>query len=134
MRNGAVVDILALIPASMQAHMEELKTAAHGRLKRFVSIEEMVHDSADNGYVVALIPATGFSVEEWWTIWGFLNDMDPRPCILVYALRSDFEMWSSVLDAGAFDLIVAPFTPEKLRRAILSASDEFARRNEKRKE
>lgn len=129
MRNGASVDILALVPTSMRVYMGELAAAVHGHLKRFTFIEEMVHDSSENIYTVALIPATGFSPEDWWTIWGFLNDMDPRPCILVYALRSDFGLWSSVLDAGAFDLIVAPFTEEKLRRAILSASEEFARRS-----
>ncbi len=131
MRNGALIDIVALVPTSMQAYMGELAAAAPGYLRRFTSIEDMVHDSAENNYTAALIPATGFSPEEWWTLWGFLNEMDPRPCILVYTLKSDFGMWSSVLDAGCFDLIVAPFTAEKLRRAIQSASDEFARRDKR---
>lgn len=129
MLNGALVDILALVPGRMQIYMGELGAAAPSKLKQFTSIEEMVHDSADRSYAVAFIPATGFSIEEWWRIWGFLNDQDPRPCIVAYALRSDFALWSSVLDAGAFDLIVAPFTKEKLRRAILSALEEFARRS-----
>jgi len=129
MLNGALIDILALVPTRMQIDMSELATVAPGRLNQFTSIEKMIHDSADRSYVVVFITATGFSIEEWWRIWGFLNDKDPHPCIIAYALRSEFELWSSVLDAGAFDLIVAPFTKEKLRRAILSALDEFARRS-----
>jgi DNA-binding NtrC family response regulator len=56
--------------------------------------------------------------------------MEPRPSILVYAEKSDFSMWAGALDAGAFDLIVAPFTVEKLREAILSAGADFAQRSE----
>jgi FixJ family two-component response regulator len=128
MSDGYLVDILALVPMNMQSYMGELAAAVPGHVKRFISVEEMVHDFDEAFYAVALIPATGFSPEEWWAIWGFLNDMDPRPNIIVYALRSDFEMWTSVLEAGCFDLIVAPFTVDKLRRVIESAFAEFARR------
>jgi len=34
-------------------------------------------------------------------------------------------MWTSVLDAGGFDVIVAPFTKEKLRAAISAAIGDF---------
>jgi hypothetical protein len=130
MSDDAVANTMALVPHRMQAYMEELEVAAPGYLRCFTSVEELVHDSTEKLYAVALIPATGFSPEEWWSIWGFLNDMEPRPSILVYALRSDFEMWSSVLDSGGFDVIVAPFTAMKLRMAITSAAAEFLRMTE----
>jgi FixJ family two-component response regulator len=133
MNDDATVDTLALIPCQMQALMEELQGATAGNLRRCATVADFVDDSTERAYGVALIPVSGFSTQEWWTIWGFLNTMDPRPSILVYTIRSDFEMWSSVLDSGGFDVIVAPFTAEKLRRAIASAYAEFVeRRGEER--
>lgn len=132
MSDDAAANTLALIPHGMQVYMEELEAAAPGSLKQYATVENLVHHSGGEAgeplYSVALIPAAGLSPEEWWTLWGFLQNMDPRPSILVYALRSDFGMWSSVLDSGGFDVILAPFTANKLRHAIFSASAEFHRR------
>ena len=126
----AEVEVLALDPRPMQGYMEELEVASPGNLRSVASIEELALASVEKLYAVTLIPATGFSSEEWWSLWGCINGMEPRPSLLVYALRSDFEMWSSVLDSGGYDVIVAPFTAEKLRRAIQAAAAEFVRKRE----
>jgi FixJ family two-component response regulator len=57
-----------------------------------------------------------------------ITTLDPRPSILVYTLESDFSMWSGLLEAGAFDVLVAPFTQAKLTEAIEAAAQEFQTR------
>lgn len=118
--------ILALVPHRMKFYLEALEAAAPCSLKQVSSIEEFVHISGEQSYEVILIPARGFTSEQWWSLWGSVNSMEPHPSILVYAIRSDFEMWSSVLEAGGYDVIVAPFTETKLRFALQSAAQEFA--------
>lgn len=131
MSGDAAAVTLALVPRGMQPYMGELEAATPGSLRRCATVQELVDESAESLYAVALIPSAGFSPEEWWSLWGYLHTMEPRPSILVYALRSDFEMWTAVLEAGGFDVVVAPFTAEKLRKAIASASAEFLRRHGK---
>jgi DNA-binding NtrC family response regulator len=121
MRRDGSEDVLALVPVQMQEYLHELEVAGEGNIRRATSIAEFDSASAEQSFAVALIPATGFAPEEWWSIWGRLNMMEPPPSILVYALHSDFEMWSSVLNAGGFDIIVAPFTAAKLRDGIQAA-------------
>lgn len=128
MTDRAVTATLALIPFQMEPFLQELKGVAFKGIKRCTSIDEIVHGAAEQAYAVVLIPASGISPEQWWSFWGFLQAMEPPPSILVYALRSDFEMWSSVLDAGGFDVIVAPFTADKLRSAISAAFADFCSR------
>ena len=38
MRNGALVEIMALVPTSMEGHMLELQAATSGHFKRFAAI------------------------------------------------------------------------------------------------
>ena len=127
MSDTAGLAILAYVPHPMKAHMEALEAAAPGDLRQVFTIEEFVRASSGKSYGVALIPAGGFTSEQWWQIWGSVNGMEPRPSLLVYAMRSDFQMWSSVLEAGGYDVIVAPFTETKLRHALQSAADEYTR-------
>jgi FixJ family two-component response regulator len=127
MSDHAQGNVLAFVPHEMRKHMKELEAATPGHLKRVSSIEELIHSSAEDLYAVVLIPATGFTSEQWWSVWGCVNTMEPRPSILVYAVRSDFEMWSSVLESGGYDVVVTPFTAEKLRHAIEAAAAEFVR-------
>jgi DNA-binding NtrC family response regulator len=122
--------ILALVPYGMQDAMRGLKQAVAGPLTICVSTDELAEKSVEDMFAVALVPAGGLPPEEWWSVWGLVTSMEPRPCILVYAEKSDFSMWAGALDAGAFDLIVAPFTVEKLREAVLSAATDFAQRSE----
>lgn len=128
MSNDAEGLILALVPPAMMLHLKALAAAAPLQLTQIGSIEELAQLAPEATYEVVLIPASGFTSEQWWPLWGSISSMEPRPSILVYALHSDFEMWSSVLEAGGYDVIVAPFTEEKLRAALRSAAGEFARR------
>lgn len=125
MTNRAAVPTLALVPPGMQTLMEELQLAVPTGLKKCATVEEIVHGKPESFYAVALIPSGSLPPEQWWNLWGYLQAMEPRPSVLVYAIRSDFEMWTSVLDAGGFDVIVAPFTKEKLRAAISAAIGDF---------
>jgi DNA-binding NtrC family response regulator len=130
MREGDNDTVLALVPARMHDYLNELEAATEGTVRRATTIAELISASGEESFAVTLIPATGFASEEWWSIWGCLNTMEPPPSILVYALQSDFEMWSSVLNAGGYDVIVAPFTTAKLRDAIREAVLHFNRQDE----
>jgi len=79
------------------------------------------------GYAVVLLPAT-LPSQEWWNICGVVNTMERRPSILIYAVRSDFPTWSDILEAGGFDVVVAPFTQHKLQEAISAAAHDYEMR------
>jgi DNA-binding NtrC family response regulator len=128
MTQEPMLRILALVPYGMQDAMRSLEQAAAISLTACVSTDELAEKSLDDTFAVALVPAGGLPPKEWWSVWGVVTSMEPRPSILIYAEKSDFSMWAGALDAGAFDLIVAPFTVEKLREAILSAAADFAQR------
>jgi DNA-binding NtrC family response regulator len=129
MTQEPTLHILALVPDGMQDVMRGLQRAAAGSLTACVSTGELAQKSLEQTFAVALVPAGNLPPEEWWSVWGLITAMEPQPSILVYAEKSDFSMWAGALDAGAYDLIVAPFTVEKLREAILSAADDFAQRS-----
>ncbi len=78
-------------------------------------------------YQVALLPAA-LPDTDWWAIWGELALLNPRPAILVYAHTASFQLWSGVLEAGGYDVIVEPFTDEKLKEAVLRAAESFEER------
>jgi DNA-binding NtrC family response regulator len=75
-------------------------------------------------YQVALLPAS-LPDMDWWTIWGDIALLDYRPAILVYAHTASFQLWSGVLEAGGYDVIVEPFTLEELKEAVLRAAKSF---------
>jgi FixJ family two-component response regulator len=120
-------DVLALIPRNMQRDMRHLVNAVAGVLTICGSADDFAQSSRQKVYAVAIIPAS-LPAHDWWTLWGMLATMEPQPSILVYTLSSDFPMWSGVLEAGGFDVLVAPFTEANLRRAIDSAADYFYQR------
>jgi FixJ family two-component response regulator len=130
MTQEPMLPVLALVPYGMQEAMRCLQEAAGSSLSACVSTDELSEKSLEDTFAVALVPAGALPPEEWWSLWGLVTSMEPRPSILVYAEKSDFSMWAGALDAGAFDLLVAPFTVEKLREAILSAAADFAQRSE----
>lgn len=84
---------------------------------------------ARNGevYDVLLLPATLPNREDWWAIWGELAMLTPKPAILVYAQTASFQLWSGVLEAGGYDIVVEPLTDEKLKEAVFSAAASRAR-------
>jgi hypothetical protein len=120
--------ILALVPPSLRSILDELKKAAHMRLVVCFSVEELVRVSKQSRYAVVLLPADDLASHEWWSLWGAVSLLDPRPSILVYSLKSDFRIWAGVLAAGGFDVITAPFTQEKFSHALHSAEDDFHRK------
>jgi FixJ family two-component response regulator len=128
MTANALVNVLALIPIEMRSRMRELERAVSGDLTTCVHTDEFVQCSRNRGYSVALVPDS-LPSHEWWTVWGQLTTLDPQPSILVYALSSDFPMWSGVLETGGFDVIVAPFSEAKLREAITLAAEYFEQRS-----
>jgi DNA-binding response OmpR family regulator len=48
---------------------------------------------------------------------------------LVYAHTASFQLWSGVLEAGGYDVLVEPFTAEELQGAVLRAAASFAERS-----
>jgi DNA-binding NtrC family response regulator len=78
-------------------------------------------------YHVALLPAA-LTDMDWWTVWGQLALLNPRPAILVYTQTASFELWSGVLEAGGYDVLVEPFTDESLTDAVLRAARSFDER------
>lgn len=128
MTASALVTVLALIPLEMRSRMAQLQRAVSGELTTCVHTDEFIQYSRDRSYSVALVPGS-LPIHEWWTVWGQLTTMDPKPSILVYALSSDFPMWSGVLESGGFDVIVAPFSLAKLREAITLAAEYFEQRS-----
>jgi DNA-binding NtrC family response regulator len=127
MNGNVLTSVLALIPYEMQSRMGDLELAVSGELTTCAHIDEFTRYLSDGRYSVVLVPGA-LPAHEWWHVWGLLTTIDPQPSILVYALNSDFHMWSGVLEVGGFDVIVAPFTAAKLRVAITSAAEFFVRR------
>ena len=78
-------------------------------------------------YEVALLPAA-LPGSGWWSLWGEIALLHPRPEILVYASAPSFELWSGVLEAGGYDVLVEPFTGDELQRAVIRAASSFAER------
>ncbi len=79
-------------------------------------------------YKVVLLPAV-LPDSDWWAIWGELALLDRKPSILVYAQTASFELWSGVLEAGGYDVIVEPFTDEKLKKAVAHATECYDERS-----
>jgi DNA-binding NtrC family response regulator len=128
MSEESALNVLALVPYGMQDSMRNLQKAVTGSLTTCASAEELSQKAIEKTFAVAFIPAGSLAPQEWWSLWGLVSSMEPQPSILVYAPQSDFPMWAGVLDSGGFDVVVAPFTVEKLREAIASAAADFARR------
>jgi DNA-binding NtrC family response regulator len=120
--------ILALVQPSLRSILDKLKNADNMRLVVCSTVEELVRVWRQAKYSVVLLPADNLASREWFSLWGVVSLLDPRPSILVYALTSDSKMWASVMAAGGFDVITAPFSHEKFSLALQSAEDDFHRR------
>jgi DNA-binding NtrC family response regulator len=121
------VSVLAYAPDSMKPYLGELKPSALPALTVCDRPDELARLVKRSSYQVVLLPAD-LPTQQWLSTWGLIATLDPRPSILVYTLESDFSMWSGLLEAGAFDVLVAPFTEAKLTDAIESAAREFQAR------
>ena len=126
--NHDKVRILTVVPEEMQGEIRR-QISAFGMSPVFVSRATELGHFVRSGevYQIALLPAV-LPDMDWWTVWGELALLNPRPAILVYAHSASFQLWSGVLEAGGYDVIVEPFTDEKLKEALLRAAESFKRR------
>jgi DNA-binding NtrC family response regulator len=123
-----VVRMLALVPVEMQGQIRR-QLASLGLVIDFVSKAVEVSQLAlsRRSYQVALLPAE-LSANGWWSLWGEITVLNPRPEILVYAHKATFQLWSGVLEVGGYDVIVEPFTEEELQGAVTRAARSFEER------
>ena len=122
------VRILALFPTERQGQIRR-QLAPLGVSIDFVDGANALSHLTHGGtvYGVALLPAA-ISGNGWWSLWGELMLLNPRPEILVYARTASFQLWSGVLEAGGYDVIVEPITEEELQRAVVRAARSFQER------
>ena len=124
--------MLALVPAEMQGQIRR-QLAPLGVTIDFISKAAEVSQLAlsRTPYHVALLPAA-LPDNGWWSVWGEIALLNPRPEILVYAHYATFELWSGVLEIGGYDVIVEPFT-EKNYSVLLPAPPTVSRSDVPRK-
>ena len=124
----APVQILALVPVEMQRQVRR-QLASIGVVIDFVSRVAEVTQLVLNrrSYHVALVPAV-LPDNGWWSLWGKLALLNPRPEILVYAHEATFQLWSGVLEIGGYDVIEEPFAEEELQSAVTRAAHSFEER------
>ena len=122
------VRMLALVPAEMQARIVNALAPLGARIDFISTAAEVSHlVLSSTSYHVALLPAA-LSDNGWWTLWGEIALLHPRPAILVYAQNASFELWSGVLEIGGHDVIAESFSGQELRRAVSRAASSFAER------
>ena len=128
--NHDKVRILAVLTSDIEGRIQRQLNSL-GMSPIFISHADELGHYVRNGevYQVALLPAS-LPDMDWWTIWGDLALLDQRPAILVYAHTASFQLWSGVLEAGGYDVIVEPFTPETLKEAVLRAAKSFAQQHD----
>jgi hypothetical protein len=120
--------ILLVVPAERRREIARQLLPLHAHLVFANSsghTEVAIDD--DDIFQVALLPAS-LSDTAWWNLWGVLAVLNKRPAILVYAREATFQLWSSVLESGGYDLIVEPFSDVEIRSAVLQAAQNFEER------
>lgn len=120
--------VLALVRPEMRAAIDR-QLALIGTEVMFVDkaadLPAITH--AGRVFSVAILPAS-FPEADTWAFWGELRLLNPRPEILIYANRVNFQVWSGVLEAGCRDVLIEPFSGEELCRAVLDAGKAFEER------
>jgi len=119
------VRVLAVVSNEMHAAIARQLAPLDIRIERVTKAAEIAR-LVGNGDVfdVAILPAA-LPDTEWWALWGELSLLNPRPAILVYARAATFELWTSVLDLGGYDLIVEPFSDREIQEAVQRAAQSF---------
>jgi DNA-binding response OmpR family regulator len=122
------VRVLAVVPVELQPQIRR-QLGCLGVTIDFVDrATELSHLALiRTSYHVAILPAA-FPDTSWWSLWGEIALLHPRPEILVYAHTADFRLWSGVLEVGGYDVIVEPFTDEELQGAVRRAARSFSER------
>jgi hypothetical protein len=122
------IRILAMVPVEKQGQIRR-QLAPLGVTIDFISnVAELSHLALSHtSYQVALLPAA-LPDNGWWSLWGEMALLNPRPEILVYAHTASFQLWSGVLEIGGYDVIVEPLTDDELQQAVTRAARSFAER------
>ncbi|MGB8539607.1 MAG: hypothetical protein WCD57_24495 [Acidobacteriaceae bacterium] len=120
--------ILALVPVEMQGQVRR-QLGSLGVVIDFISkvVEVTQLVLSRRSYHVALVPAV-LPDNGWWSLWGELALLNPRPEILVYAHEATFQLWSGVLEIGGYDVIEEPFEEKALQSAVTRAAHSFEER------
>ncbi len=120
------IRVLAVVAAEMQEEIRR-RLLSFGMNPVVISsateLSRVVRDG--EAYHVVLLPTVLPDTNDWWAIWGELSLLNPKPAILVYAKSASFRLWSSVLEAGGYDVIVGPLTDERLKEAVLRAAASY---------
>jgi DNA-binding NtrC family response regulator len=94
-------------------HVAFLFVCRTSDLSQLVHNQELIH--------VVVLP-TALQKVDWWALWNEICLLNPRPALLIYAHTASFQLWSSVLESGGYDVIVEPFSGEELQGAVLRAA------------
>jgi DNA-binding NtrC family response regulator len=128
METQSEVRVVALAPAEMHVRIRRLLASIGVDVDLIGHAVELSHLVRQKTYQVALVPAS-LADSGWWSLWGELSLLHPRPAVLVYAHTANFQLWSDVLEVGGYDLIPDPFTDEELQEAVLRAAKSFKERS-----
>ena len=122
------IRVLAMVSVERQGQIRR-QLAPLGVVIDFISkAAELSHLALSHtSYHVALLPAA-LPDNGWWSLWGEMALLNPRPEILVYAETASFQLWSGVLEIGGYDVIVEPLTDDELQQAVTRAARSFAER------
>ena len=120
--------ILAVVPTYRRAEIARQLAPLNANLL-FVrhSADASAAIRENDVFQVALLPAS-LTDTDWWELWGVWALLNDRPAILVYAREATFQLWSGVLEAGGYDVIVEPFSDSDLQNAVLRAAKSFEQR------
>jgi DNA-binding NtrC family response regulator len=122
------IRMLAMVPTEMQARILRELAPLGAQIDFISTTAEVSHLALSRtSYQVALLPAA-LSDNGWWSLWGEIALLHPRPEILVYAQNASFKLWSGVLEIGGHDVIAEPFSGDELRRSVSRAARSFAER------
>jgi DNA-binding NtrC family response regulator len=58
----------------------------------------------------------------WCDVLNLTADLHPEAGVVVCARLADERLWTEVLDAGGFDILVEPFQEPEVRRIVTQAS------------
>jgi DNA-binding NtrC family response regulator len=122
------IRLLALVRREVQQQIRSQLAPAGVRVDFITKAAELSHLALrQSGYQVALLPAA-LPDNGWWALWGEISLLSPRPEVLIYSHTASFRLWSGVLEAGGYDVLVEPFTTEQLAQAVMRAAGSFRER------
>jgi len=124
------VRILAVVSEEMRTTIARQLEPLDVRIVCVAKAAEIAHlVSEGDVFEVAILPAE-LPNAEWWALWGELSLLHPRPAILVCARAATFELWTSVLDLGGYDIVVEPFSDHEIQATVRRATQSFRSRLE----